>query len=132
RIGSDSPQHRHRAEGFGDGRAGRGERCVEFEPQRLAVRDRRRRLHRPQGARAVVPSDVARSASVITDMSTEPDAIRARIAELMAELPDLEGPGSAEVDIDSVTARLEEAHDLLVQALESVEKGPAPLESSDG
>jgi hypothetical protein len=64
-------------------------------------------------------------------MSTEPDAIRARIAELMAELPDLEGPGSAEVDIDSVAARLEEAHDLLVQALESVEKGPTPLETSD-
>ena len=68
---------------------------------------------------------------MITDMSTEPDAIRARIAELMAELPDLEGPGSAEVDIDSVTARLEEAHDLLVQALESVEKGPAPMETPD-
>ncbi len=79
----------------------------------------------------MVPSDVARSASVITDMSTEPDAIRARIAELMAELPDLEGPGSAEVDIDSVTARLEEAHDLLVQALESVEKGPASLDTPD-
>ena len=58
-------------------------------------------------------------------MSTEPDEIRARIAALLAELPDIEGPGSAEVDIDSVAARLEEAHDLLVQALESVEKGPA-------
>jgi hypothetical protein len=65
-------------------------------------------------------------------MSTEPDEIRARIAALLAELPDLEGPGSAEVDIDSVAARLGEAHDLLVQALESVEKGPAPLETSDG
>ena len=61
-----------------------------------------------------------------TDMSTEPDEIRARIAALLAELPDLEGPGSADVDIDSVAARLEEAHDLLVRALESVEKGPAP------
>jgi len=39
--------------------------------------------------------------------------------------------GSAEVDIDSVAARLEEAHDLLVQALESVEKAPAPLETPD-
>lgn len=80
----------------------------------------------------MVPADVARSTSVISDMSTEPDAIRARIAALLAELPDLEGPGSAEVDIDSVAARLEEAHDLLVQALESVEKGPASLETSDG
>ena len=65
-------------------------------------------------------------------MSTEPDEIRARIAALLAELPDIEGSGSGEVDIDSVAARLEEAHDLLVQALESVEKGPAPAETSDG
>jgi hypothetical protein len=69
---------------------------------------------------------------VNTDMSTEPDEIRARIAELLAKLPDLEGPGSAEVDIDTVAARLEEAHDLLVQALESVEKGPASTETADG
>jgi hypothetical protein len=69
-------------------------------------------------------------------MSTEPDEIRARIAALLAELPDIEGPGSADVDIDSVAARLEEAHDLLVQALESVEKGPArqpePSETPNG
>lgn len=65
-------------------------------------------------------------------MSTEPDEIRARIAALLAELPDVEGPGADEVDIDSVGARLAEAHDLLVQALESVEKGPAPSESADG
>jgi len=68
---------------------------------------------------------------VNTDMSTEPDAIRARIAALLAELPDLEGPGSAEVDIDGVAARLEEAHDLLVRALESVEKGPAASGAAD-
>jgi hypothetical protein len=71
---------------------------------------------------------------VNTDMSTEPDEIRARIAALLAELPDVEGPGSADVDIDidSFATRLEEAHDLLVQALESVEKGPAPTETPDG
>jgi hypothetical protein len=68
---------------------------------------------------------------VNTDMSTEPDEIRARIAALLAELRDIEGPGSAEVDIDSVAARLEEAHDLLVQALESVEKGPATSHTAD-
>jgi hypothetical protein len=71
-----------------------------------------------------------------TDMSTEPDEIRARIAALLAELPDIEGPGTADVDIDSVAARLEEAHDLLVHALEAVEKGPAsepePSETPDG
>ena len=65
-------------------------------------------------------------------MSTEPDEIRARIAALLAELPDIEDPGADEVDIDGVAARLEEAHALLVQALESVEKGPAPAESADG
>ena len=59
-----------------------------------------------------------------TDMSTEPDEIRARIAALLADLPD--------VDIDSLAAKLEEAHDLLVYALESVEKGPAPTEPPDG
>ncbi len=71
----------------------------------------------------MVTADVARSTSVNTDMSTEPDEIRARIAALLAELPDVEGTDPAEVDIDSLAARLEEAHDLLVQALESVEKG---------
>ncbi len=65
-------------------------------------------------------------------MSTEPDEIRARIAALLAELPDIEGPGSDEVDIDGLAARLEEAHDLLVQALESVEKGPATSDAADG
>ena len=55
-------------------------------------------------------------------MSTEPDEIRARIAALLAELPDVEGTDPADVDIDSLAARLEEAHELLVHALESVEK----------
>ncbi len=69
-------------------------------------------------------------------MSTEPDEIRARIAALLAELPDVEGTDPADVDIDSLAARLEEAHELLVHALESVEKGPAsepkPSETPDG
>ncbi|SEH79758.1 hypothetical protein SAMN04489835_4255 [Mycolicibacterium rutilum] len=61
-------------------------------------------------------------------MSTDPDQIRARIAELLADLPD-PGPdganldGLADADIEVIAARLEEAHDVLVQALESVEKG---------
>jgi len=65
-------------------------------------------------------------------MSTEPDEIRSRIAALLAELPDIEGPGAADVDIDGVATRLEEAHDLLVQALESGEKGPASTDTPDG
>jgi hypothetical protein len=61
-------------------------------------------------------------------MSTDPDQIRAQIAELLADVPDPAQVGSnfdelAEFDIDTVAARLEEAHELLVRALESVEKG---------
>ena len=58
-------------------------------------------------------------------MSTDPDQIRARIPELLAGLPDpaQEGIELADEEIDAIAARLEQAHDLLVQALESVEKG---------
>ncbi|EKF23593.1 hypothetical protein C731_2415 [Mycolicibacterium hassiacum DSM 44199] len=58
-------------------------------------------------------------------MSTDPDQIRARIAEVLAGLPDpaQEGIELADEEIDAIAARLEQAHDLLVQALESVEKG---------
>ena len=59
------------------------------------------------------------------DMSTDPDQIRAQIAALLAELPDVADDDAdlADADIDNVAARLEEAHELLVHALESVEKG---------
>ncbi|MDT5246491.1 MAG: hypothetical protein QOD36_3867 [Mycobacterium sp.] len=61
-------------------------------------------------------------------MSTDPDQIRAQIAELLADVPDPAHEGSSfddlsESDIDTIAARLEEAHDLLVRALDSVEKG---------
>ena len=76
----------------------------------------------------MVPSHHVESTSVNTDMSTDPDQIRAKIAELLADLPDpaQEGSGLDEIadsQIDAIAARLEEAHELLVQALESVEKG---------
>ena len=60
-----------------------------------------------------------------TDMSTELDQIRAQIAALLGDLPDpaAEGVEIADADIDLIAARLEEAHELLVRALESVEKG---------
>jgi len=66
-----------------------------------------------------------RSASVNIDMSTDPDQIRTQIAELLGDLPDpaQEGVEIADSEIDAIAARLEEAHDLLVRALESVEKG---------
>ena len=52
-------------------------------------------------------------------------SLDAQIAGLLAELPDVTGDGVdlAALDIDAVAARLEEAHDVLVRALESVEKG---------
>ncbi len=76
----------------------------------------------------MVAAQAAGSASVNSEMSTDPDEIRAQIAALLADVPDPAQEGSgfdqlAESDIDTVAARLEEAHDLLVRALESVEKG---------
>ena len=61
-------------------------------------------------------------------MNTDPQEIRARVDEILAELPALDpqtsGDGDAEaMDIDGVGHRLEEAHQILVDALESVEKG---------
>jgi hypothetical protein len=56
-------------------------------------------------------------------MSTDPDQIRAQVAALLAELPDPDAASdAAHVDVEVVAARLEEAHDLLVLALESVER----------
>lgn len=60
-----------------------------------------------------------------TVMSTDPDQIRAQIVALLGDLPDPAAvPDIADADIDTLAARLEEAHDLLVHALESVDKGP--------
>ena len=56
------------------------------------------------------------------EMNTDPEQIRTQVDALIAELPDLEAEG-ADVDIDAVGRRLEEAHQVLVRALESVEKG---------
>ena len=57
-------------------------------------------------------------------MTTDPDQIRDQVGALLAELPDIE-PGSANldaVDIDKIARCLEQAHAVLVQALESVGK----------
>lgn len=58
-------------------------------------------------------------------MTIEPDEIRARIDAGLAELPDLADAenGPVEADIEEIARRLSEAHDMLVQALESAEKG---------
>lgn len=58
-------------------------------------------------------------------MSTDGDQIRAHVDVLLAELPDIsqDSHRRSDIDLDDVARRLEEAHDVLVQALESVEKG---------
>ena len=58
-------------------------------------------------------------------MNTDPEQIRAAVDAVLAELPSVD-PDSAQltgVDIEAVGRRLEEAHQVLVHALESVEKG---------
>jgi hypothetical protein len=71
----------------------------------------------------------AGSASVNADMNTDPQAIRDQVEAVLADLPrlDQEGPDTGgtgqAADIDAIGRRLEEAHQILVDALESVEKG---------
>jgi hypothetical protein len=55
---------------------------------------------------------------------TEPEQIRTEVDALLAQLPDAEAGGS-DVDLDAVAARLEDAHDVLVRALEAVEQPAA-------
>jgi hypothetical protein len=54
-------------------------------------------------------------------MSTDPEQIRSDIDELLAGLPDVSTIEMDPADIEAVAVRLEQAHDLLVRALESVE-----------
>lgn len=58
-------------------------------------------------------------------MTIDPDQIRAEIEALVARLPqtadDPDGPSLAE--LEKIARRLSEAHDVLLQALESAEKG---------
>ena len=63
-------------------------------------------------------------------MINDPDEIRAQVGELLRDHTDAGDSGleselesDLESDLDAVAARLEQAHDLLVRALESVEKG---------
>jgi hypothetical protein len=58
-------------------------------------------------------------------MNTDPDQIRARIEALLAELPEHADAENvpAEADLEEIARQLSEAHDMLVQALESAERG---------
>ncbi|MHA3021240.1 hypothetical protein ACXPWS_13390 [Mycobacterium sp. BMJ-28] len=54
-------------------------------------------------------------------MSTDPEQIRSDIAALLSGLPDAAAGDVDPTDIEAVAVRLEQAHELLVHALESVE-----------
>ncbi|HZC90457.1 MAG TPA: hypothetical protein VE400_07315 [Mycobacterium sp.] len=58
-------------------------------------------------------------------MTTDPEQIRAQIDAVLAQLPDPADAENmpAEADLEEMARRLSEAHDMLVQALESAEKG---------
>jgi hypothetical protein len=61
-------------------------------------------------------------------MNIDPDQIRADIDALLAQLPDPGDPENLEngpslAELEEIARRLSEAHDVLLQALESAEKG---------
>ena len=61
-------------------------------------------------------------------MNIDPEALRAEIDALLAQLPqpgDPENPGNEPslAELEEIARRLSEAHDVLLRALESAEKG---------
>jgi hypothetical protein len=61
-------------------------------------------------------------------MTIDPEQIRAEIDALVAQLPDTASSGTPEdgpslVELEEIARRLSEAHDVLLAALESAEKG---------
>ncbi len=58
-------------------------------------------------------------------MTIDPEQIRAEIESLMAQLPDAAdgGTGPSLQELEDIARRLSEAHDVLLRALESAEKG---------
>lgn len=61
-------------------------------------------------------------------MTIDPDQIRTEIEALLAQLPDPANPADAEngpslAELEEIARRLSEAHDVLLRALESAEKG---------
>lgn len=71
----------------------------------------------------MVTAHYHRSTSVIAEMNTDPQQIRVQVEALLADLPRSDPDAPEDLDIDAVGRRLEEAHQVLVDALESVEKG---------
>ena len=58
-------------------------------------------------------------------MTIDPDQIRAEIDALLAQLPDIADAENVPslADLEEIARRLSEAHDVLLRALESAEKG---------
>ena len=61
-------------------------------------------------------------------MSIDPDQLRAEIDALVAQLSEVGDPESPDyepslAELEEIARRLSEAHDVLLQALESAEKG---------
>jgi hypothetical protein len=61
-------------------------------------------------------------------MTIDPEQIRAEIESLVAQLPDSSDPeslanGPSLAELEEIARRLSEAHDVLLKALESAEKG---------
>lgn len=64
-------------------------------------------------------------------MTIDPDQIRAEIDALLARLPEPGGPEGSDkeplelglAELEEIARRLSEAHDVLLAALESAEKG---------
>ena len=89
--------------------------------QHQATTVRGRRRHRTRRPATVVPDEIPYRR---TAMTTDPEEIRARIDDILAELPDPANPENlpTEADLEELARQLSEAHDMLVQALESAEK----------
>ncbi|MEU9808995.1 hypothetical protein [Mycobacterium sp. NPDC050853] len=65
------------------------------------------------------PNDVARHTS-----GPDPDAVRSQVQALLGQLDPPAGPeGQSELDLETQAQVLEQAHDVLVRALESAENG---------
>jgi hypothetical protein len=58
-------------------------------------------------------------------MNIDPDQLRAEIDALLAQLPDAADadPEPSLAELEEIARRLSEAHDVLLQALESAERG---------
>ncbi|BBX96291.1 hypothetical protein [Mycobacterium lacus] len=61
-------------------------------------------------------------------MTIDPEQIRAEIESLLAQLPDTADPenladGPSLAELEEIARRLSEAHDVLLAALDSAEKG---------